>query len=104
MSARAQVGDVGAEIRLTIIDSTGSAVDISTASLKQIKVYTPEGTLAETLTGSFYTDGTDGILKATTTSSSLTSAGYWRAVAYATIGDWTGHSSPLVIEVRPVGA
>ena len=104
-TARARVGDVGALIRLTIEDSTGTAVNISSASPKVIEVYAPDGTtLAETLTGSFYTTGTDGILQATTTSLSFTRAGFWRAVAYATIGSWVGRSSVLVIEVRPVAA
>lgn len=103
-TARARVGDVGALIRLTIKDSTGTAVNISSASPKVIEVYTPDGVLAETLTGSFYTTGADGILQATTTVLSLTRAGLWRALAYATIGAWTGRSSVLVIDVAPVAA
>ena len=104
MSLTARVGDIGAEIRVTIKDLTGAAVNIASASPKQIRVYDPDGVLAETLTGSFYTNGTDGILSATTTASSFTRSGLWRAVGYATIGTWTGTSSTLSITVRPVAA
>jgi hypothetical protein len=101
MPLQVRTGDVGAVIRLTI-QRDGVAVDISAASTKQIKVYDRSGVLAATLTGSFLTNGTDGILQATTTSDCFTVAGQWRAVAYLVLGAWTGHSATVTIEAVDV--
>lgn len=104
MAARVCVGDVGVEIRLTCVDNAGDAINLSTATPKQIIVRDPNNAVAETLTASFYTTGTDGILTATTTASSFTTSGTWRAVAYFTLGSFVGSSAPLSISVHPVGA
>lgn len=102
MALQVRVGDVGVVIRLTI-ERSGTAVSLVGAGSKTIKVYDPNGTLAETLTGSFYTDGSDGIVQGTTTSSSFTSSGLWRAVAYiGSLSSFSGHTSAVTIDVRPV--
>ena len=92
-----RVGDVGAAIRLTV-ERDGTAVDISGAGTKQILVYNPDGVLAATLTGGFYTNGSDGILTATSTSACFDRAGRWVLVAYiASLSGWTGHSTPVPV-------
>jgi hypothetical protein len=101
--ATVRVGDVGAVIRLTI-ERDGTAVDVSGASTKQIKVYDPDGTLADTLTASFATSGVDGVIQATSTAACFARAGRWVSVAYVVLGAWTGHSTPATTTAIAVGA
>jgi len=83
-STDVRVGDIGVTFKVTIEDC-GTVVDVSAASTKQILLYKPDGTVL-TKTASFYTDGTDGIIKYSTISGDLNIAGFWRIEAYVVIG------------------
>lgn len=102
MALTARVGDVGAVLRLTI-ERDGTALDISGAGTKTIKVYDPDRVLAATITATFTNTGTDGQLQATLTSACFDRAGTWTAVAYlGSLSGFSGHTSPVSITVRPV--
>lgn len=54
-----RVGDYGIPITATVVDSSGSAVDISSATAQTIIIKRPTAATINTST-SFVTDGTDG--------------------------------------------
>ena len=98
-----RVGDVGAALEVTVKRS-GAVVNIITAGTKQILVINPDGVLAATLTGGFLTDGSDGVLTATSTSACFDRAGRWVLVPYiASMGGWTGHGTPVPVLAIAVG-
>lgn len=83
-STDVRVGDIGISFKVTIEDC-GSAVDVSSASTKQILLYKPDGTVL-TKSASFFTSGVDGIIKYDTVSGDLDIAGFWRIEAYVILG------------------
>lgn len=86
------VGDYGTALALTVVES-GSAVDISAVTTKQIKFRTPDGRLL-TKTASFTTTGADGQFQYTVQQGDLDTPGQWRWQGYlAGLGGWTGHTS-----------
>jgi hypothetical protein len=86
------VGDYGTALKLTVTES-GSAIDISGVTTKQIKLRTPDGRLL-TKTASFTSTGTDGQFQYTVQSGDLDAPGQWRWQGYlAGLGGWTGHTS-----------
>lgn len=56
------VGDIGTIFRLTIKDTAGTAINVSTASVKYIYFEAPDGTKTKK-TAAFYTNGSDGIIQ-----------------------------------------
>lgn len=75
-------GDVGAVIELVITDAdTSAAVDISTATEKQIRLQSPNKA-SITKDAAFTTDGTDGKVRYVSEDNVLVSAGLWRVQAY----------------------
>lgn len=101
MALIVHVGDVGAIIRLTVFED-GAAKDISAAEPKQIKIYKPDGTVL-TKTAEFLTTGDDGVVQCTSETDDFDMPGTYSAVAYFTMGGWTGTSSPLLITCRSAG-
>jgi hypothetical protein len=86
------VGDYGTALKLTVTES-GSAIDISGVTTKQIKLRTPDGRLL-TKTASFTSTGTDGQFQYTVQQGDLDEPGRWRWQGYlAGLGGWTGHTS-----------
>lgn len=77
MSEEIHLNDIGTIFRFTVKD--GSAVlDISGASTKNIVFKKPTGATL-TKAGSFFTDGTDGILQYTTLTGDLDTLRIWQA-------------------------
>lgn len=92
MAVQLHVGDYGTALRLTVSED-GTAVDVSAATTKQIKLRTPEGRVL-TKTASFVTDGSDGAMQYTLQQGDLDAPGLWRWQGYlAGVGGWTGHTS-----------
>jgi hypothetical protein len=85
-----QVGSTVNPYEITFVDANGSAVDISTATTKQIIVDPPTG-LDLTLTASFTNTGTDGKLKTVISASQTTAggAGLWKAQGKVSWADGT---------------
>lgn len=88
-------GDVGTIFRLTITDTDGTAIDVSTATVKYIYFQDPAGTKTQQ-TAAFYTDGADGKIQYTTVSGDIDSIGTWIVQGYVetTLGKfWTEKDS-----------
>lgn len=86
MASTLRVGHIGAVIRRTILSNiTGSALDVSTATAKTLKIERPDGTVLSK-TASFTTDGTDGQLEYSTISGDLDQPGEWRGQFYLEFG------------------
>lgn len=79
-----RINDVGTTFKATFYDGS-SIVDISSASTKQLIFQKPNGDKL-TKDGSFYTDGTDGILQYTTEEGDIDTDGLWKLQGYIIIG------------------
>ena len=84
-----QQQDVGTVITVTLTDSAGAVVDVSTATNKQILLRTPAGSVL-TNTATFTTDGEDGKIKYSVGSNVLKEDGNWEIQAnmVLTAGSW----------------
>ena len=92
--------DIGVTVRLTIVDDAdGSAVDISSATTKQIVFESPSGT-STTQTASFTTDGTNGQIEYVTTDGDVNEEGEWRVQGLVIFGGGTYRSQIRRISVR----
>lgn len=96
------VGDIGATIKLTV-EEGGVALDISSASsVKKFRLRKPESNNVIEVDASFDTDGTDGVLKWTTTlASDLDEAGEWKVQPYLEMSIWSGHTLHETFVVNP---
>lgn len=84
-------GDVGTTFEVTLKEDS-TVVDISSASLRQIKFGKP-GDITVTQTGELVGDGSDGKIKFVTTSvDDLDITGEWSIQAYVEIGGAKHHS------------
>ena len=77
-------GDIGTQFTVTVQDGT-TAVDISSASSKQLIFKKPGGTIL-TKTTSFVSDGTDGKMQYTTVDGDLSDDGVWKMQGKVIIG------------------
>ena len=75
-------GDVGTIFRLTIKDTAGAAIDVSTAVTKYIYFKNPAGTTLPAKTAAFTTDGTDGKIQYTTIAGDIDMVGTWHVQGY----------------------
>lgn len=91
------LNDVGTEFRLTILES-GSAVDVSSAT-NYIKFSKPDNTVV-TQSGSFHTDGTDGIVKYVSASGDLDTVGTWRIQVLVDYGSTEFYSDISTFKVH----
>lgn len=94
-----QVGAIGLLIELELIDGYG-ALDISNATVKNILLEKPNNTVL-TVSGSFVTDGKDGLLYYSTVSGDLDQDGVYNAQAYLEIPGFIGYSAPISFTVYP---
>ena len=73
--------DEGTIFRLTITDTAGTAIDVSTASTKFIYFKDPSGNKVQK-SAAFYTDGSDGIIQYTTQAGDIDEEGTWQVQGY----------------------
>lgn len=94
--------DVGTVLAITFVDEDGTAIDISTATTKNINLRKPGGTVA-TKNGDFDTDGTDGVLVYVTEKNGsiydLDTCGTWEIQGYVVIGTNEWHTAISKFEV-----
>jgi len=81
------LNDVGTQFLLTVTDGS-TAVDISSASVKQIIIKKPSGTKI-TANTAFTSDGTDGKMSYTTVTDDLDEAGSYKLQGKVVISDGT---------------
>ena len=91
--------DVGTLFKATIKDCPND-LDISSASTKQLKFKKPGGDIL-VKAGTFFTDGTDGILTYTSVSGDLDECGRWRLQAFLVLGSSSYHSDVAKFRVFP---
>lgn len=89
----AQVGDVGLQIIVQVLDQNGAVIDIGGAVALKIKLLKPDGTTLDK-TASFLTDGSDGKIYYTTIVGDLNQAGLWQVQGKLTL-DGTAKSTRL---------
>lgn len=93
-------GVVGLLIKVTVKED-GSAVNISTATTKEIKLRGPSGT-AKTKTADFFTNGSDGILIYTTIANDIDEVGVWDIQAHVVLNSgFDGHTLQDSFVVNP---
>ena len=74
-------GDIGTIFQLTITDTAGTAIDVSTASTKYIYFQDPTGAKVQK-TAAFTTSGTDGKIQYTTIAGDIDMVGNWVCQGY----------------------
>ena len=76
--------DIGTVLKFTVKDENGDAVNLASASTKNVMLKKPNGKVL-TKSSSFYTDGTDGILTYTIVDGDLDLNGTWENQVYVVI-------------------
>lgn len=99
MAAEIHIEDIGTQFIITINDGS-VAVDLSTASTKQIIFRKPSGSKI-TKNASFVNTGSDGKIKYTTLSGDLDEAGYWKIQVYLVIGSNSWKTDMMIFRVYP---
>ena len=74
-------GDSGTLIVLTVVDTNGTAYNISSATTKEMVFTSPVGRVL-TRTALFYTDGSDGKIKYTSIKGDFDDVGSWLLQAH----------------------
>lgn len=92
MSCGIHINDIGTEIRITITDCNGVAIDISNATSLNLFFKKPSGE-SITKTGSFVTDGSDGLIKYIVQSGDINEIGTWKIQVEITANNGTWSSS-----------
>lgn len=102
------VGDIGARLVVSIVEG-GSAFDVSTATVKQLKYTHRKSGTTKIFAASFAGapegngTGTDGKLEyATAAASDLDQSGIWDIRAYVEMPSYTGHTQKATITVDDV--
>lgn len=102
MSNCIYVGDVGTLFQVKIVDcDTGLAIDISSATVKQIVFEDPLGAVVRQ-TASFVTDGTDGWLEYSVVDGDLDMSGTWKIQGYVEGIGFKNSSTTTTFEVSDV--
>lgn len=90
-------GDIGTVFRGTFKED-GTAFSIAGATTKDIIFEKPDGT-SVTKAGSFFTDGSDGILQYTSIADDLNQGGKWRLQGYIILPSGAWHSDVVNFKV-----
>ena len=91
------LNDIGTKFLITIKEGT-SAVDISGATIKQLKFKRKDGTVFE-VDADFETDGTDGVLEYITEDGDINQVGKWSVQPYLEMPSWQGHTQKIDFRV-----
>ena len=84
--------DIGTTFTLTIKNRQGEIVDLSDATVKQIKFRKSNGIIL-TKTAEFVTDGTDGKIKYVTIEDDLDTRGIWKVQGYIELPSGSWHTT-----------
>lgn len=93
------VGDVGTQIEATIVDDDCVVLDISDATVKEIKIKPPQG-VTQTHTAEFLSDGSDGIIYFITEVDDISIAGMWKIQGRVTTLDGVWNTKIGTFEVK----
>ena len=92
------LNDIGTEFLLTVMDGS-TAVNISSASTKQITIKKPSGT-SITASTTFDSDGTDGKMSYTTVADDLDETGSYKLQGKVVISDGTFYTDITTFKVH----
>lgn len=95
----ARVGVVGLALEIEVLQNCTTALNLTTASVKEITVQRPDKTTF-TRTADFVTDGSDGLISIDTIAGDLTIEGTYYIQAYLELPSWQGHSDVGEFEVH----
>jgi len=95
-----RIGDVGTIFRVTIKNSLGVAVDVSSSTLRKFTFRKPGGAAVDK-TAVYTTDGTDGQIQYVAEADFLDVVGTWDYQATVTITAGTFHGDLLTFRVWP---
>lgn len=93
------VGDIGTEIRVNVKDGT-AIVNLSTATVKRFIFVSPGGVELQK-EASFYTDGSDGILKYVTDGTEFDEKGVWKGQIFVELAAGSWNSDIFAFRVYP---
>lgn len=95
------VADIGTTLEFLIKDQDKKVKDISTATTKEVIFRSSNLTTVSTVTATFVTDGTDGLIKYITLIGTFNRPGKWKAQGRVVTpaGDWK--SDIIEIEIFP---
>ncbi len=91
------VGDIGTVFRGTFKED-GTAVSIVGATTKNIIFEKPDGTTV-TQAGSFFTDGSDGVLQYASIANDLNQGGKWRLQGHIILPSGAWHSDVVNFKI-----
>lgn len=92
MTCTVQRNNVGTVFRVTFTTCAGVALDISSATTKEIIFKSPDGTRTAK-TGSYTNTGTDGKLEYSSEADFLSEAGEWSIQGHVIIGSQNFHTT-----------
>lgn len=98
MACEVHINDIGTALRLNVLDCNDAALDISDATSIDIVLKKPSGT-SVTKTGSFVTDGSDGVIQYVVESGVIDENGSWKIQGVVTVNDYQWHSSIKTFKV-----
>lgn len=87
------VGDT-VQFNVTIKDQNDAIVDVSTATTIKFLFEGPDKS-SSSKDGSFYTNGSDGIVKYTASTSDISSAGYWKYQVHIVLSNGNAYHSTI---------
>ena len=94
------VDDIGVIVQLTVVNSSGIAINISAATTKEF-IFVKPTNVAVTKTASFVTDGTNGKLNYTTIAGDIDIAGAWSIRAHIITPTYNRKTEPVIFQVNP---
>lgn len=87
-----RVSDYGYKIKITLKDSQGIVVNLSSATGLDLILRRPDNTVLE-VTPSLFTDGTDGVVQYVTAPGDLSKLGTWKCQVKVTYSGALYHST-----------
>lgn len=98
-SGEIRIGDVGTVFEITLMEDS-DAVDVSSATLKQI-IFEDPGGATHTKSAGFTTTGVDGKIRYVTIAGDLNRTGKWKLQAYVETPAGKWHSDISTFRVYP---
>ena len=100
MTEQIHIGDIGTVFKVLITDENGDALNISTATTKQIIFRKPGNRGTLTVDADFTTDGSDGYIQYAIVDGDLDTFGVWQIQAKVITPQFTNYSEIDDFRVR----